>query len=214
MPALAFVPADQDAMTAPPRVALYARALAALRSSIPVPATACSLASAGLRPDVEAIAGRLASSACAAARMWAGRSAIASHSPSASRSSRRRGTSSRPNRSIFSRLTAICTVCSPGSESSPSSITRSAACATNPESHARRWPPSKPSLDATQRRYHDENLAFSSQQRRCHDLDLELLQLTQAAEAAEARRGQIAAELADLAEQQRAGQAQGDALAR
>ncbi len=68
-------------------------------------------------------------------------------------------------------------------------------------------------LDATQRRYHDESLAFSSQQRRCHDLDLELLQLKQAAETAEARRVQIGAELADLSVQEGAGRAQGDALA-
>ena len=35
--------------------------------------------------------------------------------------------------------------------------------------------------------FHDnaEGLAFSSQQRRCHDLELELVQLRQAAEAAE-----------------------------
>jgi chromosome segregation protein len=69
-------------------------------------------------------------------------------------------------------------------------------------------------LDATQRRYHGESIAFSSQQRRCHDLDLELVQLKQAAEAAEARRGQIVAELADLAEQERASRTQSDTLAR
>ena len=53
-------------------------------------------------------------------------------------------------------------------------------------------------LDETQRNYHRESVAFSSQQRRCHDLELELLQLKQAAEAAEKRRVQIVAELADL----------------
>ncbi len=67
-------------------------------------------------------------------------------------------------------------------------------------------------LDATQRDYHRESMAFSSQQRRCHDLELELLQLKQAAEAAERRRVQIVAELADLAAQAAAEQAQGDAL--
>ena len=40
-------------------------------------------------------------------------------------------------------------------------------------------------LDEAQQRYHAESMAFSSQQRRCHDLELELLQLRQAAEAAE-----------------------------
>jgi len=54
-------------------------------------------------------------------------------------------------------------------------------------------------LDATQESYHAESLAFASQQRRCHDLELERLQLQQAAEAAERRRAQIAQELADLA---------------
>ena len=68
-------------------------------------------------------------------------------------------------------------------------------------------------LDATQKRYHAESMAFSSQQRRCHDLELELLQLKQAAEAAEKRRVQIADELADVAAQQGAEQQQGQALA-
>jgi len=67
-------------------------------------------------------------------------------------------------------------------------------------------------LDATQRDYHRESMAFSSQQRRCHDLELELLQLKQAAETAEKRRVQIVAELADLAAQVAAEQAQGDVL--
>ena len=69
-------------------------------------------------------------------------------------------------------------------------------------------------LDATQQRYHAEGMAFSSQQRRCHDLELELLQLKQAAEAAEKRRVQIADELADVAGEQAAEQQQSDALAR
>ena len=68
-------------------------------------------------------------------------------------------------------------------------------------------------LDDAQRRYHGESMAFSSQQRRCHDLELELLQLKQAAEAAEARRAQVAAELEEIATQESAGKAQGDALA-
>jgi chromosome segregation protein len=68
-------------------------------------------------------------------------------------------------------------------------------------------------LDATQRDYHRESMAFSSQQRRCHDLELELLQMKQAAEAAEKRRVQIVAELADLAAQVAAEQTQGEVLA-
>ncbi len=69
-------------------------------------------------------------------------------------------------------------------------------------------------LDGTQKRYHAESMAFSSQQRRCHDLELELLQLTQAAEAAEKRRVQIVTELEDVTAQDAAEQAQGQALAR
>ena len=53
-------------------------------------------------------------------------------------------------------------------------------------------------LMARQQEYHGENMALSSQQRRCHDLELELLQLRQAAEAAERRHAQIAEELATL----------------
>ncbi len=68
-------------------------------------------------------------------------------------------------------------------------------------------------LDDAQRRYHDESMAFSSQQRRCHDLELELVQLKQAAETAEARRAQIGTELAEITAQEGAGKAQGDALA-
>ncbi len=56
--------------------------------------------------------------------------------------------------------------------------------------------------DATQKSYHAEGLAFASQQRRCHELELELLHLRQAAEAAERRRAQIAQELADLSAQE------------
>ena len=54
-------------------------------------------------------------------------------------------------------------------------------------------------LERTQHGYHGESLAFASQQRRCHDLELELMQLKQAAEAAGKRRAQIAAELAEVA---------------
>jgi chromosome segregation protein len=53
-------------------------------------------------------------------------------------------------------------------------------------------------LDAAQKSWHSENIAFSSQQRRCHDLELELLQLRQAAEAAAKRRAQVAQEISEL----------------
>jgi chromosome segregation protein len=56
-------------------------------------------------------------------------------------------------------------------------------------------------LKEKQQAYHDESLALASQQRRCHDLELELVQLKQAAEAAEKRRAQIAEETADVARQ-------------
>ena len=46
--------------------------------------------------------------------------------------------------------------------------------------------------------WHAESLAFASQQRRCHDLELELQQLKQAAEAAAKRRAQIAQEMAEI----------------
>ncbi len=49
-------------------------------------------------------------------------------------------------------------------------------------------------LQLRQQEYHGENMALSSQQRRCHDLELELLQLRQAAEAAERRHAQISDE--------------------
>ncbi len=58
--------------------------------------------------------------------------------------------------------------------------------------------------DEAQTQYHAESLAFTSQQRRCHDLELELLQLRKAAEAAEKRRQQIAAEDAEIAAQEAA----------
>ncbi|TMH32810.1 MAG: chromosome segregation protein SMC, partial [Betaproteobacteria bacterium] len=59
-------------------------------------------------------------------------------------------------------------------------------------------------LKARQQQYHDESLALSSQQRRCHELELELLQLKQAAEAAEHRRAQIAQELAAVSQEETA----------
>ncbi|MEO8305504.1 MAG: chromosome segregation protein SMC [Betaproteobacteria bacterium] len=68
--------------------------------------------------------------------------------------------------------------------------------------------------DGAQKRYHAESMAFSSQQRRSHDLDLELLQLKQAEEAAEKRRVQVVAELAEVAAEAATERAQGEALAR
>jgi chromosome segregation protein len=53
-------------------------------------------------------------------------------------------------------------------------------------------------LQATQHTYHAEGLAVGSQQRRVHDLELELLQLKQAAEAALKRRAQLAEESAEV----------------
>ena len=49
--------------------------------------------------------------------------------------------------------------------------------------------------------WHQESLALASQQRRCHDLEIELVQLRQAAEAAARRRSQLAQESDDLATQ-------------
>ena len=88
--------------------------------------------------------------------------------------------------------------CSHGSASSPNWSRRSASPAP------RRRPPRtalaaiETALDAAQKDHHAESLAFASQQRRCHDLELELLQLQQAAEAAAKRRAQLAQELADV----------------
>jgi chromosome segregation protein len=59
-------------------------------------------------------------------------------------------------------------------------------------------------LNLRQQEYHGESMAFSSQQRRCHDLELELMQLKQAAEVAERRRVQIADELAALGREETA----------
>ena len=56
-------------------------------------------------------------------------------------------------------------------------------------------------LKERQTTWHQESLALASQQRRCHDLELELVQLRQAAEAAAQRRAQIVQESDDLAAQ-------------
>jgi chromosome segregation protein len=69
-------------------------------------------------------------------------------------------------------------------------------------------------LESAQQKYHAESMAFASQQRRCHDLELELMQLRQAGEAAAKRRVQIDAELAEIATQDEAERAQEAALAR
>ena len=69
-------------------------------------------------------------------------------------------------------------------------------------------------LKDRQAAWHQESLALASQQRRCHDLELELVQLRQAAEAAERRRAQIAQESDDLAAQQAQGTAQHASIAK
>ena len=56
-------------------------------------------------------------------------------------------------------------------------------------------------LQERQTTWHQESLALASQQRRCHDLELELVQLRQAAEAAAQRRAQIGQESDDLGTQ-------------
>ncbi len=61
--------------------------------------------------------------------------------------------------------------------------------------------------------WHAESLAFASQQRRCHDLELELLQLRQAAEAAAKRRAQIAEELSEIGAEEATEQERARALA-
>ncbi len=67
-------------------------------------------------------------------------------------------------------------------------------------------------LKVKQQTWHAEGLAVSSQQRRVHDLELELVSLKQAAEAAERRRAQIAQETADVAAQEAGEQKQRDAI--
>jgi chromosome segregation protein len=61
-------------------------------------------------------------------------------------------------------------------------------------------------LATSQDAYHADSMAFASQQRRSHDLELELLQLRQAAEVAEKRRAQIGEELAAIAADEQAEQ--------
>ncbi len=67
-------------------------------------------------------------------------------------------------------------------------------------------------LQSAQQTYHAESLAVGSQQRRVHDLDLELLQLKQAAEATAQRRAQVAQESADAAAQEKDDEAKRDAI--
>ncbi len=68
-------------------------------------------------------------------------------------------------------------------------------------------------MDQAQKNYHAESMAFSSQQRRCHDLELELQQLKQAAEVAAKRRAQIAQEQSEIAAEEAAEQQQARGLA-
>ena len=68
-------------------------------------------------------------------------------------------------------------------------------------------------LKDKQATWHQESAALASQQRRCHDLELELVQLRQAAEAAAHRRSQIAQENDDLARQHAQGTEQQTAIA-
>ncbi|MCC6195586.1 MAG: chromosome segregation protein SMC [Burkholderiales bacterium] len=67
-------------------------------------------------------------------------------------------------------------------------------------------------LTAAQQTYHAESQAVASQQRRAHDLELELVQLKQAAEAAQARRTQFADESSQVAARVSEGQAQRRAI--
>ena len=67
-------------------------------------------------------------------------------------------------------------------------------------------------LKSRQQTWHAEGLAVGSQQRRVHDLELELVTLKQAAEAAERRRAQIAQETADVAGQEAGEVTQRDAI--
>jgi chromosome segregation protein len=56
-------------------------------------------------------------------------------------------------------------------------------------------------LRSQQQAYHAESAALQSQQRRVHDLELELVQLKQAAEAAEKRRAQLSQQIAESDQQ-------------
>ena len=68
-------------------------------------------------------------------------------------------------------------------------------------------------LKERQTTWHEESLALASQQRRCHDLELELVQLRQTAEAAERRRAQIVHEIDDLLAQHGQGSVEHQAIA-
>ena len=68
-------------------------------------------------------------------------------------------------------------------------------------------------LQERQTAWHQDSLALTSQQRRCHDLELELVQLRQAAEAAAQRRAQIQQESDELARQHAQGTAEHAAIA-
>ncbi|MEO8536871.1 MAG: chromosome segregation protein SMC, partial [Betaproteobacteria bacterium] len=68
-------------------------------------------------------------------------------------------------------------------------------------------------LQERQAAWHRESLALASQQRRCHDLELEVVQLRQSADAANRRRNQIALESGDLDIQHAEGSRQHAAIA-
>jgi len=68
-------------------------------------------------------------------------------------------------------------------------------------------------LQDQQAAWHRESLALASQQRRCHDLELELVALRQATEAANRRRAQIAEESDELASQHAQGSDQHASIA-
>ncbi len=67
-------------------------------------------------------------------------------------------------------------------------------------------------LTVAQQAYHSESLAVGSQQRRTHDLELELVQLRQAAEAAQARRAQIDKESGEIGERIEEAEAQREVI--
>ena len=112
-------------------------------------------------------------------------SATRDRSRRANRSSRPAGTSSARRASRSSRPTTSCTACSRASASSTSSTARSPARARcGRRGSARPSTPRAAELKARSRTITARAWRSSSQQRRCHDLELELLQLRQAAEAA------------------------------
>jgi chromosome segregation protein len=69
-------------------------------------------------------------------------------------------------------------------------------------------------LGAAQEQWQAEGLALASQQRRCHDLELELVQLRQRAEAAAKRRLELEGEAGELARQHAIGVDEHAAIAR